>query len=568
MSNSHSMSNEQARVLNTQQFRKKFGILHQAAIGVVLIRTKEPFRAVDALRDFAFADNMEFKLWTILQGWQSYDKSRPTDDPTADPATTDPLAALKAITGMGGGKAFAERGVFVMMNPHKPLSNHIGMVQCVKEYAKAFPSGHQRLVLVTPFGFTLPDELQDDVVILDFDVPSYAELRSIYAKLMDGVPSPKRPKYSDVEVDQIIANGAGMTHQEFENALSRALVSNRAALPDIPHEIFAGMVGEVKTEVVKRSEVLELMEPVDMADVGGLENLKHWIAMRVDCFGQEARDEGVDPPKGIALIGPPGTGKSLGAKAISSVMKIPLIKMDVGRLFNSLVGASESRAREATKMIDSMAPCVVMIDEVDKAFQANSGGGDSGVGTRVLGTLLTWMQETKAPVFLVVTANRTQNLPSEFLRRGRLDEIFNVTVPTEEERMAIIRIHLRKRKADPDAIEGLEKAVERSAGYVSAEIEAAVKDAKVISFSTKVPLTGQLIADQFDTMVPLSEAFKEDFERMEEWAAQNARPASLISGQAPGAARPGQAPKVRSRPAPRGDNRAMALESGSSSLDG
>ena len=247
-------------------------------------------------------------------------------------------------------------------------------------------------------------------------------------------------------------------------------------------------------------------------------------------FSQDARDFGVEPPKGIALIGPPGTGKTASGKAIASVLGIPMLKLDVGRIFQSLVGQSEQRVREATKLVDTMAPCVLLIDEADKAFQVGS-GGDSGVGQRVLGTLLTWMQETKSPVFMIVTANRTAGLPSEFLRRGRLDEIFNVTTPNETERLEIMKIHLRKRQQDPAKIEGLEEAVVNSAGYVSSEIESAVKDALIEAYTTKVPVTGKLIADQLSYMVPLSEAFREQFEEMAQWAENNARPASLKEGE-------------------------------------
>ncbi|RWP30694.1 AAA family ATPase [Mesorhizobium sp.] len=309
---------------------------------------------------------MEFRLWTVLHGWQKFDKARPQDEPTED-NIAEPLAALKAITGMGGGDPFGARGIFVMMHPHKMLSQHLGMIQCVKEYAKTFVAGHRRLIILTPLSYSLPEELQDDVVILDYDPPSYAELRDVYDRLINDVPEARRPKYNDAQIDQILANGAGMTQAEFDNAISRALVTNRAKLPNIPLDDFCKMIADVKTEVVKRSEVLEIMEPIEMSAVGGLDNLKDWVQKRAGCFSQKARDFGVEPPKGIALIGPPGTGKSLASKAIASVLGIPLLKLEVGRLFQSLVGQSEQRVRDALRMVDSMAPCVLMIDEIDNS---------------------------------------------------------------------------------------------------------------------------------------------------------------------------------------------------------
>lgn len=524
---SKNLSIAQSTARNAEQFRRQLTVLHQAAIGVVLCRTREPFRAIESIRDFAFAERTEFKVWTISRGWASYNRLKPEEEAVIDNAI-DPLSALKKLASEDASS------VNVMMYPHKPLSQNIAMIQIVKEYCRQFSESRKRLIIVTPLGWDVPAELEDDLVILDFDCPSYSELSGSYNLLIAGVSEQKRPKFSPDQVDRILAAGAGMTQHEFENAVSRALVSVRAKLPNVDINTFVDLVAKVKTEVVKRSEVLEMMEPDTIDNIGGLENLKAWIRKRALCFSQQARDFGVEPPKGIALIGPPGTGKSASAKAIASVLGLPLIKFDVSRVFNSLVGQSEARVRASLKMIDGMAPCVLMIDEADKAFagQANgSGGGDSGVGMRVLGAILTWMQETKSPVFLVVTANRTAGLPSEFLRRGRLDEIFSVTVPHETERMEILKIHLRKRGKNPEEVADLQSAVDRSSGYVPAEIEAAVKDAIIEAYVGNTEVNGTLIAEQLQYMVPLSEAFKDQFDQMRQWAEQNARPASLPVGE-------------------------------------
>lgn len=553
------MSAEQATQRNAETFRRNLGTLNQAAIGVILCRTREPWRAIETIRASAFADRMNFRLWTISRGWATYDRQNPQADPTTD-GMIDPVGALGAVNGTGSNEGMGE-GYFVMMNPHKPITQSIVMVQLLKEYARLFNECRKRLVLITPPGWDLPPELEDDITILDFDPPAYAELRDSYERIFE-VLGNRRPAFTPEEVDGLLAGGAGMTAHEFENALSRAIITKKAALPRVSAADIGKIVIGVKTEVVKRSEVLEVMQADSISNIGGLENLKAWVHKRALCFGQDARDFGVEPPKGIALIGPPGTGKTASAKAIASVLRIPLIRFDVGRIFNSLVGQSEARVRAALKMVDAMAPCVLMIDEADKAFagQAGGGGGDSGVGMRVLGAILTWMQETKAPVFMVVTANRTQNLPSEFLRRGRLDEIFSVTVPHEVERLEVLKIHLRKRGKNPDDVPGLEKAVERSNGYVSAELEAAVKDSIIEAFSSNRPLDGELIAEQFGNMVPLSVAFAADFAAMQQWAEQNARPASLLpSGEvaAPARVRQRQRP---SSPMPGTTGRVMNLD--------
>lgn len=510
---------------NTEDYVSKFAVLSRAAIGVVLTRTREPFRVVAALRDYSAATDNDFRAWTISQGWATYDKRTPDADPVTD-GLSDPIAALKQINDPNGG--FADNGVYAMMYLHKPLAQSFLMVQLIKEYAQFLRETHKRLVLIVPPSFQLPEELEDDVVSLDFDTPSYAELRESYDSMLGSLDDATLPQFGDPEIDRILAAGAGMTNDEFDNALARAIILNRADLNTVDCDTFAETIMTVKSEMVKKSDVLEVMEPGNIDEIGGLDNLKDWVRKRAICFGQDARDFGIEPPKGIALVGPPGTGKSLGAKAIASVLGIPALRFDVSRVFNSLVGQSEARVRAALKMVDAMAPCVLMIDEADKAFAGQAGGGgggDSGVGMRVLGTILTWMQETKSPVFMVVTANRTANLPSEFLRRGRLDEIFSVTTPNEEERKEILNIHLLKRGRDPSKIKGLDGAVANSAGYVGAELEAAVKDALIEAFPND-QVTGELIARQLGYMVPLSEAFKEDFDAMEQWAKNNARPAS------------------------------------------
>ncbi len=520
------LNNEQRRVLNADKFRGDFAILHQAAVGVIMVRTREPFRAVETLSTFAFSvEGLEFKCWSILAGWATWNRSDPSADPVSDNAI-EPMAALKAIGGIGGGDGF-ENGVYCFMYSHLlNLNKNPTMIQCVKEYSKLFSETKRRLVLIMPPSYELPPELEDDVVILDFDPPSYAELRETYDRLLAIVPDPSRPRFTDAEIDRILSAGAGMVAQEFDTALSRALATHRTSLPDVAIDDIVKVVMGVKTEMVKKSEVLELMEAENMDNVGGLSNLKAWLQKRARCFDQEAQEFGIEPPRGIALIGPPGTGKSLVAKATAHDLGLPLVKFDVGSVFQSLVGQSEGRVRSSLKMVDAMAPCVLFIDEADKAFRTDSGAGDSGVGQRVLGAILTWLQESKTPVFVVITANRVDNLPSEFLRRGRLDEVFSVNMPSENERREVIIIHLRKRGKDPDEIKLLDAAVEASAGFVPAELEGAVKDAIIEAYTDGRELTGELIAEQLSNMKPLSVAFAEQFNAMATWAADNARPAN------------------------------------------
>lgn len=515
------MNKEQREVVNADRFRKHFGNIHLAAIAVTMIRTREPYRAIETLLQFAFTEGMGFQSWNILRGWDKFDRNDPSKAPTSD-GSKDVNMALAKLGGTDMGD-----GLYAMLYPHPFLKTSIPFVAMVKEYAKTFAEGKKRLALIVPPGVTLPPELEDDITIVDFDTPSHRELADSLGRVLMAVPAQKQPNLSEEDRDRLLAASAGLTAHEAEAAFSRAIVENRAKLPRVTADELASVVLAVKVEAVRKTDILEVMPAENMSNVGGLANLKDWVRKRARCFSDEAREFGIEPPKGVLLVGPPGTGKSLTAKAIAKEMGLPLIKFDVSRVFAGLVGESEARVRSALKMIEGMSPCVVLIDEVDKALGGvATGGGDSGVSKRVLGAILTWMQETKAPVFNVLSANRVDALPAELLRRGRLDEVFSVSVPNASERMEILRIHLSKRGKNPDSIQGLAEAVNACEGYVPAEIECAVKDALIEAFTSEIEVTGPLITSQFANMVPISVAFAEDFTRMQTWAENNARPAN------------------------------------------
>lgn len=520
------LSKQQAAIRNAVTFREQLAILDKAAVGVVLCRTREPYRAMETIKEYAFGEDVDCRLWTTLYGWTTFNKS----DPNAAPKNDNLKEINGALMAIGGGDGTSQgfpNGFYAMMYPHfwlKPGQANPVTIMLIKEYCRLFTQNEKRLILLAPLGYQLPGELEEDVLILDFDSPSHSELSDVYDAVCEGFGD-KRPVFSAEDKRKVLAAAAGMSQHEFETGFSRAVVTHRKKLPNVEPQLIIDEVMKAKIEVVKRSEVLEVMSSGNMADVGGLENLKDWLNDRAHCFSQEAIDFGIETPKGIALIGPPGTGKSLVGKATANLLGLPLIKFDISRVFQSLVGQSEERVRAALKMLDAMAPCVVFLDEVDKAFQVGS-GGDSGVSQRILGLILTHMQESPHPIFWVASANRVDNLPSEFLRRGRLDEVFSVSVPEPDERLAILKIHLRKRGKNPDEIADLDKAVEKSNGFVPAELEAAVKDAIIEAFSRKKAITGELIGEQLANMKPLSEAFAEQFNKMTEWADNNARPAS------------------------------------------
>ncbi len=511
---------------DTKKFARDFNVLSGAAVGVVVVHTREPLRTQQTLHELAFEKSKPFRVWDVVHGWRVY-SDLPTEKPTKEPIY-DAYSALRRITDMEneGRNAWTD-GLFVMHYPHWVLPKHPGFIQCLKHYVGMFAETSQRLVLLAPEGFTLPAELQNDLMTMDFPLPSADEIE----ECLEGVFADSTEStvgYTAEQKGTLVRNAAGMTRMEAETAFAKAVVANSATWPETDFETFNKVLLEAKTEVIKRSEVLEMMDTQDFSQVGGLDLLKEYVSQRKDAFTDEARDFGVDCPKGIMLLGPPGTGKSLCAKAISGVLGLPLIKFDVGRVFGSLVGQSEERVRSALKQLEAAAPVVCLLDEVDKGLGgAHQAGGDSGVSKRVLGNILTHMQESTKPIYWVFSANRTDGLPPELLRKGRLDEVFCVTVPNSREREEILTIHLRKRKQSITKIAGMDKVIAASKGYVGSEIEAAVAEAVNMAYHDgKRKVTSDDMIEQLKIMKPISVAFKEDFDRMAEWAANNARAAS------------------------------------------
>lgn len=307
--------------MSVKDYWNKLNVLFGASVGIVISKTSEPYRCHTAIRDFVVATNQqrkeqnkpayEYRLWTSTYGFSKFDLENLNAQPIPDESTTDPFLALNQIHAVGGPGVYKD-GVFTMMFPHYFFSPEEGKVsnplitQRLLEYARDFTDAQvrKRLILIMPPHFTLPAELQDSVAILDFDTPTVEELQPIYEEVVGSLDVSRQPRYSEAEIDRILSLGAGMTSSEFENACSRALVQERAKLPNLPIDDLCTHIASVKTEVVKRSEVLELLENVDMSQVGGLDALKEWVNDLRYSFSKEAREFGVDAPKGCAVVGP------------------------------------------------------------------------------------------------------------------------------------------------------------------------------------------------------------------------------------------------------------------------
>jgi SpoVK/Ycf46/Vps4 family AAA+-type ATPase len=333
---------------------------------------------------------------------------------------------------------------------------------------------------------------------------------------------PLRVKLSGDEVGRLIAQLQGLTLFEVKKILTKVVVEDgHFTADDIPKIV------EAKRDVINASGVLEYYSTEEsMDEVAGLTQLKDWLHKRKAAFSEpdRARAFGLSPPRGLLLLGVQGCGKSMCAKAIASAWGLPLIRLDPSRLYNKFFGESERNLRRATKTAEAMAPIVLWIDEIEKAF-AQSGDQDSGTSTRIFGTLLTWMQDKKASVFVVATSNDVSRLPPELLRKGRFDEIFFVDLPSPEVRKAIFEVHLKRRGRDPASFD-LAKLATDSEGFSGAEIEQAVLSALYSAFAQNVEPDTAIIAEEIARTVPLSVTARERIEALRQWASNRTVPAN------------------------------------------
>lgn len=512
--------------------------MSDAAIGVFAVRTREPFRALKELATFSLDNEIPYKIWTILNGWQEFrgpdGQARTVPNDFTSPASTDETIMLNQA--LGKIKDSFSEGCFIVFGGHYALEDP-SVQQHIKNLTQHVLDNTKRVVFVFPEGTVIPPAIEDDIHILDFKAPSFAELHQTWDLEINNVEPEFALNFDEDQIGLVLRNALGMSQQEFSNAIGIALVKLGNKLKDHTVEAmdFVRIILDDKVEIIKRTDILELLPEANMNEIGGLDNLKEWLDERAPAMtDDDARAFGIDPPKGVLLVGPPGGGKSQIAKATATTLGVTGIKFDVGRVFGKYVGESEQRTRRALALIDAMAPVFVLVDEVDKGLGGiGGGGGDSGTSQRVLGTILTWMQDRTLtgapPVFLMFTANNVVGLPPELMRKGRLDEIFAVTFPGEVERLEILKIHLNKR-GHQVSDDQLRKVAQATNQFVGAELEAIVKEALIKAFSAKrhgktIDLTEAMLKVAGET-TPLSKAFADAINVMNGWAKNNAKPAS------------------------------------------
>lgn len=435
-------------------------------------------------------------------------------------ATKEPLAALDHVIEQ------VEPAIFIFKDLHPFLTkSNYAVTRKLKEIALHLKNSFKTIILVAPL-MEIPAELEKEITVLNHPLPTRDDLSTLLDQIITDVRQLKQVKIDldDAGRERLLQAALGLTLGEAENVFAKIIVKSERLSGDGVSEVFAE-----KQQIIRKSGLLEYYATDEnFTHVGGLAVLKDWLAKRAVAFSDEAREFGLAAPKGILLLGVQGCGKSLCAKAVSNLWQLPLLRFDVGRMFGSYVGSSEENIRRAISVAESIAPAILWVDEIDKAFAGSqsSGASDGGTTARVFGTFLTWLSEKKAPVFVVATANDISQLPPELLRKGRLDEIFFVDLPRPEERMEVFRIHLTKRGRDAANFD-LSQLALASEKFSGAEIEEAINSALYDAFSARKELSTEQILNAVTQTVPLAKTMDEQISTLREWAEGRARNASV-----------------------------------------
>lgn len=481
------------------------------------IETFEKDRAISEIIEVAEIIDRKILIWSIAQGWTNEDGISVCNVKPTAPVEDH----LQAVLGFPEGIICVLRdfGVYVR---HETYPSYDIVIGWLDELRKIVASVHQTIVFVGP-EFSTPKSLLHDITSVDFNLPDNNQIEERIDFVCSDVTKADGTKFEPNKdiIPQVIDACRGMTSQQTIDRVALALRKHK----DLNEDAVKTIIRE-KAGVIRASGLMTYIEPPmgGLANVGGYNALKKHILLDQPCFTQEARDFGIEFPKGLMLVGVPGCGKTLLSLAIASELCLPLIAMDVGSIMDKYVGESETNMREAIKMLESISPCVLQLDEIEKGF-GGTGDTDGGASRRVFGTFIKWLNDRNSPVYVVATANQVQSLPPEFCRKGRFDEIYGLDLPDLDERKAIFCIHISKRDREPKCfdINGLAKDTE---GFTGADIEQSIKLGLKLAFSQNHQLTTDYLKKSITEIIPLSKTEEARIGEMRQWCSQHARPAN------------------------------------------
>jgi serine/threonine protein kinase/AAA+ superfamily predicted ATPase len=503
----------------TDDDESRLEILIRASFPLINVLTFEEGRALASIR--AIADRLaeERKKPRPVLVWSASRGLRGPDDKLLHPDTLgDPTTALvHAIES-------PDDAVYVFLDMHRQYSPVT--TRLIRDTARAVRASRKSMLFISPT-FQAPEELRGEMTLAVFQLPDRQQLAPVLAEAISELEAAGYPV--DLADDARLALERallGMTVSEARRAIRTAALAGRGLSAGAER-----VIAEQKRQIIRKSGILEYYHTSEsFGDVGGLENLLDWFRMRKPIFAEQARYAGLPVPRGVLLVGVPGCGKSLSARALAGEWGTPLVRLDVGRIFGSIVGEAETNMRRAIQTAEAVSPCILWIDEVEKGFAGSTSQSGGGVGARVFGTFLTWLQEKKSAVFVVATANDLTGIPPEFLRQGRFDEIFFVGLPDAPEREAMFRIHLAKRRRDPAAFNVPALAAATHA-FSGAEIEQVVLTGLFHAFTAGRELTDEDLATAATEVYPLARSQPRRIGDLVAWGRQHARQANARSAE-------------------------------------
>jgi len=480
------------------KFNDELTLLLKARYPVIFINTIEEDRVEYVIRKHIKTNlNRSIYSWDFVDGY--------TNNPNNEGfAKRNPLQALELIE-----RLTAETPAIFLLKDFNRFLTDISISRKLKNIARILKLQPKTIIIIGS-DFNIPKELQDLITVLQFQLPNETEINQELTRLIDSL----NIKIDSQLFESLTQTCQGLSLERIRRVLSKIIATHKT----IDKNSIEILLSE-KKQIISQTEILEYWSVTDkITSIGGVENLKEWLKKRRTSFSIQASNYGLPTPRGLLLVGIQGTGKSLTAKAIATEWQLPLLKLDVGKLFGGIVGESESRLRQMIEVSETLAPCILWIDEIDKAFSNNDSKGDSGTSNRVLGTFISWLSEKTKPVFVVATANNVDLLPLEIIRKGRFDEIFFLDLPKNQEREQIFKIHIQEFRPNTWDLFEYEKLAQLSESFSGAEIKQSIIEAMYLAFYEQREFTTDDICLALNELIPLAQLESNQTVRLQSWA--------------------------------------------------
>ena len=480
------------------KFTDELTLLLKARYPIIYINTIEEDRVEYIIRKYIKTSlNRSIYSWDFIDGY--------TNNPNNEGfAKRNPVQALELVE-----RLTAQTPALFLLKDFNRFLTDVSISRKLKNTSRILKLQPKTIIIIGS-ELNIPKELSDLITILQFQLPVESEINYELKRLIESL---------NIEIDQQILENLTRACQGLSLERIRRVLSKIIATYKTIDENSIKLLLNEKKQIIRQTEILEYWSVDEtISKVGGVDNLKNWLKKRQTSFGVQAYNYGLPTPRGLLLVGIQGTGKSLTAKVISNEWQLPLLKLDIGKLFGGIVGESESRLRQMIEVAETISPCILWIDEIDKAFSNSNSTGDSGTSNRVLATFISWLSEKTKPVFVVATANNVDILPLEIIRKGRFDEIFFLDLPQKQEREQIFRIHIQEFRPNRWELFDYSKLAQLSEAFSGAEIRQSIIEAMYHAFYEEREFTTEDICLALTQLIPLSQLETNQTLRLKNWA--------------------------------------------------